>query len=87
MRNHVLLASFAALCATVSTAGATSFAPAPAAVEVVKPVALVKPVTFGYRRHFGLFRPYYAPYYVYPYDYGYAHYSYYSSPRWHRHWH
>jgi hypothetical protein len=75
MRKHILLASFAALCATVSTAGAMPIAPSPVA-------ELVKPVKFGFRHHHGFFR--HRPYFYNPYYYNY--YGFYGYPRWHRHW-
>ena len=69
MCKHVLLVSFAALCATVPTAGATPAASAPAAVEIVEPVTYYG---HGYRHH-GF---HYGHHYGYHHHYGYRHYGY-----------
>jgi hypothetical protein len=72
MRKHVLLVSFAALCATVSTAGAMPVAPAPAAIEIVEPVTYYG---YGYHHHYGYHHRYgyYHHHYGYHHRYGYRH--------------
>jgi hypothetical protein len=65
MHKHVLLVSFAALCASVSAAGATP--PAPADGAIVEPVTYYG---YGYRHH-GF---YYRHHCAYRHHYGYRHY-------------
>ena len=92
MRKSILLASFAALCATASVTGASEAGPSYAskAIEIVKPVDVIKAVEFAKPVEFlrpvtysGYYRygypHYYRHYRPYFYDYGYHRYGY-------RHW-
>lgn len=85
MRKSILLASFAALCATVSAASADGFGydKPYGSKTIVKEI--VQPVTYygygyGYRHgyhpyHYGHYGHYYRPYYYYGgyYRHGYRH--------------
>ena len=93
MHKHILITTFAALCATISTASAMPVASLQNASEQQDShESLLQPVTWGYRHYYGPYDHYYGryywPYLYYHHDYPYYGDSYdrYWKPRWRRHW-
>jgi hypothetical protein len=102
MRKHIIVATFAVLCAATSSANAITAAPLSdaglqTAIEQNDDLAsLLQPVTWGHRHHFGFYGYNYQPFYgynyqsYYPYDYytpWYGHRFSHYKPRRHFRWH